>query len=86
MLSQPVGLGPGAYLVRAKVDGPGGQDLSVSLDCSKPSRPRARRERIDREGQRVIAPACPDAVLSLWLRPRSGRVVIDRVELLPVNR
>lgn len=86
MLSQPVALGPGAYLVRAKVDGPGGQDLSVSLDCSKPSRPRARRERIDREGQRVIAPACPDAVLSLWLRPRSGRVVIDRVELLPVNR
>lgn len=86
VLLQPVALDPGRYLVRAKVDGPGGQGLAVSLDCTKPARPRAARARIDREGQQIIAVACPDAVLSLWLRPGSGRVVVDRVDLVRINR
>ena len=81
VLSQPVALAPGTYLLRAKVDGPGGEDLVAAIHCTTPSRPRVGRERIDRKGQRVVAPACPDAVLSLWLRPGAGRVVVDSVEL-----
>ena len=85
VLSQPVDLLPGTYALRAKVDGPGGQHLAASLNCTTPSRPRVRRARLDREGQQLVAPQCSDAVLSLWLRPGSGRVVVDRVELEPVT-
>ena len=85
VLSQPVELAPGTYTLRAKVDGPGGQHLAASLNCTTPSRPRVGRARLDREGQQLVAPQCSDAVLSLWLRPGSGRVVVDRVELEPVT-
>ncbi|QPC98026.1 hypothetical protein [Qipengyuania soli] len=85
VLSQPVSLAPGSYVIRAKVDGPGGQDLVASLNCTTPSRPRAQRQRIDRDGQTLTAVTCADAVLGLWLRPGSGRVVVDRIELSPLN-
>lgn len=85
VLSQPVSLDEGTYRLRAKVDGPGGQDLVASLNCTTPSRPRAGRARLDREGQILTPPVCDDAVLSLWLRPGSGRVVVDKVELERVS-
>lgn len=85
VISQPLAIDGGIYAVKAKVDGPGGQRVLAKIDCTTPSRPRASRQRIDREGQHVSAPDCDDAILSLWLRPGSGRVVIDRVELEPVT-
>ncbi|MBX7495290.1 hypothetical protein K3172_05415 [Qipengyuania sp. 6B39] len=85
VVAQPVALDAGTYVIRAKVDGPGAQRLAATLNCKAPARPRAIRERIDREGQRLVATGCPDAVLSLWVRPGAGRVVIDRVELKPLN-
>ena len=81
VIAQPLAIDAGSYLVKAKVDGPGGQRVLAKIDCTTPSRPRASRQRIDREGQGVSAPDCDDAILGLWLRPGSGRVVIDRVEL-----
>ncbi|WP_435202018.1 hypothetical protein [Qipengyuania sp. 902] len=85
VISQPLAVDAGSYLVKTKVDGPGGQRVLATIDCMTPSRPRASRQRIDREGQRVRAPDCDDAILSLWLRPGGGRVVIDRVELERVS-
>lgn len=85
VIAQPLDLDGGTYLVTAKVDGPGGQRLIAKIDCTTPSRPRAVRQRIDREGQRLAAPACDDAILSLWLRPGGERVVIDRVDLERVS-
>ena len=85
VISQPLAVDAGSYLVKAKVDGPGGQRLLATIDCTTPSRPRASRQRVDREGQRVSAPDCDDAILSLWLRPGGGRVVIDRIELERVS-
>ncbi|WP_324826811.1 hypothetical protein [Qipengyuania zhejiangensis] len=86
VLSQPVALETGRYRVAAKVDGPGGQRLIAALNCTTPSRPQALRERIDQGGQALDAPTCSDAILSLWLRPGAGRVVVDRIDLEPVTR
>ena len=85
VLSQPVSLAPGRYRLEAKVDGPGGQRVAVSLDCGNPRRPSLRRDRVDREGWVVEASQCPDALLGIWLRPGSGRVVLDRVDLTPLR-
>ena len=85
VVSQPVALAPGPYVLTAKVDGPGAQRLVAAIDCETPRRPRAVRQRIDREGQRLDAPGCDKAVLSLWLRPGAGRVVIDRVALASLD-
>lgn len=85
VISQPLAVDAGSYLVKAKVDGPGGQRVLATIDCTTPSRPRASRQRVDHEGQRVSAPDCDDAILSLWLRPGNGRVVIDRIELERVS-
>ncbi len=85
VMAQPVMLEAGAYVVKAKVDGPGGQRLIAALGCTTPSRPRPGRQRLDREGQRLEAPDCDDAVLSLWLRPGKERVVIDRITMAKAN-
>ena len=83
VLSQPVSFAPGRYRLEVKVDGPGGQRVAASLDCGNPRRPSLRRDRVDREGWVVEAGKCPDALLGIWLRPGSGRVVLDRVDLTP---
>lgn len=86
VLAQPTALGAGTYLLKAKVDGPGGDRLIAEIGCGMPERPRATHERIDRQGLTLAAPSCDNQVLSLWLRPGAGRVVIDSMELAPVNR
>ena len=86
VIAQPVVLDAGTYVAQAKVDGPGGQRLIAALNCTTPSRPRPIRERLDRDGQRLDATGCEEAVLSLWLRPGGERVVIDRVTLTPAGR
>lgn len=83
VLSQPVALAEGRYVLSAKVDGPGGQRVAVSLDCGRPSRPALRRQRVDREGWTLESEACADALLGIWLRPGSERVVVDRIDLVP---
>lgn len=85
VLSQPVALPQGDYTLSAKVDGPGGQRVAVSLDCGVPRRPALRGERVDGEGWRIESTSCDNAVLGIWLRPGSGRVVVDRVDLQPVS-
>ena len=86
VIAQPVVLAAGAYVAQAKVDGPGGQRLIAALNCTTPTRPRPVRERLDRDGQRLDAPGCDEAVFSLWLRPGGERVVIDRVTLAPTDQ
>lgn len=85
VLSQPVALAEGRYVLSAKVDGPGGQRVAVSLDCGRPSRPALRRQRVDREGWTLESQACADALLGIWLRPGGERVVLDRVDLVPAS-
>ncbi|MFA6219441.1 MAG: hypothetical protein WC692_06645 [Erythrobacter sp.] len=86
VLAQPVALDAGAHMLKAKVDGPGGERLMAAVGCGVPERPRATRERIDRQGLELTAPACDNQLLGLWLRPGVGRVVIDSLELAPVIR
>jgi len=86
VLAQPVALDGGNYLLKAKIDGPGGERLIAVIGCGMPERPGATRERIDRLGLTLAAPDCDNQVLSLWLGPGAGRVVIDSLELAPVNR
>lgn len=86
VLAQPIAIAPGKYSITAKVDGPGGDRLMASIACGKPERPRVSRERIDGDGQELDAPVCDDQVLSLWLRPGPGRVVMDSVKLAPLDR
>ncbi|QKG72456.1 hypothetical protein [Erythrobacter mangrovi] len=86
VLAQPIAVVPGRYRIAAKVDGPGGERLMAGIACGRPERPRAARDRIDGEGLLLDAPACDNQLLSLWLRPGAGRVVIDSVTLAPADR
>jgi hypothetical protein len=86
VLAQPIAVPAGSYALTARIAGPGGERLLAAIGCGTPERPRVSRERIDRTGLTLTAPSCDSQLLSLWLRPGAGRVVVESVALAPVTR
>lgn len=79
VLSQPVALEAGEYLLRARVSGTGEDRLLASIACGSPGRPTGRETLA--QGQRLSAPECPDQVLGIWVRPGRGAVGLDDIRL-----
>lgn len=80
VLSQPVALEDGEYRVFASVSGRGRDSVVASLDCGEARRPARTGGSLGR-GQLLRASGCNDAVLGIWLRPRSGVVRLDAMRI-----
>ena len=89
VLTQAIAATPGTYRVRAAIraeEGAPEVPISFSLDCDgAPRRPASIQGEAGAAGQILTVGQCPRPVLSLWLRPGSGTVVIDDVRLERAN-
>lgn len=84
VLSQPVALASGTYLLRGKVAGLNPQLLVATVSCGGASRPGSAAGVIAGGGQRLEARGCRDEVLSLWLRPGNGALTVSGLTLAPL--
>ena len=81
VLSQPVALSKGRYILAGTVQGLDPGLLVASLGCGTPQRPAAPDGLIAGEGQVLLAEGCADEVLGLWLRPGGGALQLGELRL-----
>ena len=84
VLSQPVVLVAGEYRASASVVEGSGDDVLASLDCGEARRPAGRGGALGR-GQLLVAPACDDLVLGIWVKPGEGAIRLDNLQLEAVG-
>ena len=84
VLSQPVALSQGEYRLFASVSARNPGAVVASLDCGTPRRPARAGGSLGR-GQLLRASGCENAVLGIWLRPRSGVVRLDAMRIEQVG-
>lgn len=85
-LSQPLALPPERYRLTANLSANGTGRIAASLTCADhPQLPTGVVGDIGGEGQLLDVPPCADQLLSLWLRPGTGRVSLANIRLEPVR-
>lgn len=83
MLAQPVTLTPGLYRVTIATRASG--RLALSLSCGiEPRRPSLTEGDVALDGQLIVAPGCDTQILSIWLMPGTGDVMLGPLRIKPV--